>query len=129
MKHGLQNEILRGAVVVLATFFLTAIIVGNIGKYYFLIWLIPLIVMLVYPVYIKLNIDHILDRNEVGKSSKDFTLKRKTAKFRILLVISVIISWSVIERYVRHIEPFHGLFGVIVCLIIGHYLISYYVKK
>lgn len=129
MKHEFDVEVLRGAVVVLTSFFVTALVVGSIGRYFFLIWLIPLIIMVFYPLFIKYDIIDIINRDEDNITSEDIKSKRNITKSRILMIILVIILWSVLTRYVSQIRVIYSLFGIIIIFIFGEYVISHYVKR
>ncbi len=111
---------------VLASFFTAALITGSIGKYFFLIWLVPLIVMVAYPIYVKSA--SILNKNVDDIHSENIKIKRKISKWMIALVISVIILWNLLVLYVSYVEFYHAGIGIIISLTIGHYIISRHIK-
>ena len=74
MKNETKKNIMRGIVLILASFFLGSIIADYIGKYLFLMWLIPLITIIIYLVYIlklKSNKDlyslTVSDKNKINR--------------------------------------------------------------
>ncbi len=101
---------------------MAALITGSIGKYFFLVWLVPLIVMIAYPIYIKSV--YILNKNVDGINTENIKIKRKRSKWMIVLVISVIIPWNLLVLYVSYVEFYHAGIGIIISLTIGFYIIS-----
>jgi len=127
MQNELEEEILRGAVLVLTSFFLAALITGSIGKYFFLVWLVPLIVIVTYPLYVKLA--SIRKKNEDRMLSENIKIKRKISNWTIALVISVIFAWNLLVVYVNKVEFYHAGIGIIISIIMGRYIISRYIKR
>ncbi len=78
---------MRGIVLILASFFLGSIIADYIGKYLFLMWLIPLITIIIYLAYIlKLK----SNKNLYSLTESD---KNKINRWRI---VSIIIGFLIV---------------------------------
>lgn len=129
MKYENKVEILRGIAIIVASFFLTGVIVGYFGKWLFLMWAIPLIIAGIYVTYI------LTSRKRNDKKGKkiierdDIFSKRKLSRWRI---ISILIGLAVIvvgSHYLPDKFIIYLLLGVFISTTMINIFINYYYKS
>lgn len=83
MEYIIKKELLRSFVIILGSFFFTNVFTYNIGGYYFLVWLIPTIIIILCIMYFI----HILSSKKnlmQSKNKKGVLDKNKTIKLNLI---------------------------------------------
>lgn len=123
MKYKTKNDMIRGIVIILFSFFLGGVIAGNIDGYLFLIWLFPLLAIMVYFIFI------LKFRKSIDLDSTDISKKNMAFRWRLVSFVLGFIIIFIGSRILNNKEIFLLIIGLILLIFAINILINLYYKK
>ncbi len=121
MKTAIKKELLRLSTLVIASIFITSILMDYVGQYYFLIWVMPFFIIGMYLFYMKKVLS--IDKEETRESNHSLNnnrLQRKIFHLRIGLSFLGILIISGLGLYICHIKSVYiFILGVIYIAVVN----------